>query len=132
MDPFYLINFFWISPFLHNRQSEKKKDSSNHPKQAYLNLGKLTETTDGGSRGGSSGSRNGPGSSSNGLAAGPAFPDTDGLALDGVLSAEGAGVAGVLRDFHLLDLFTERGTVSDTVFTGHSDLLCALRHLVVV
>jgi hypothetical protein len=56
--------------------------------------------------------RDGPGTTSNGLLAGLALPDSDSSTLDGVLSAEGAGVAGVLRDFHLLDLLTERGTVS--------------------
>jgi hypothetical protein len=34
------------------------------------------------------------------------------MALDGVLSAEGADVAGVLGDFHLLHLLTQGGTVS--------------------
>jgi hypothetical protein len=68
------------------------------------------------------------------------------VTLDGVLAAEGAGVAGVLRDFDLLHLLTERGTITEgftlvvvhgpegvssvfedafvpgTVFTGDSDL----------
>jgi len=65
--------------------------------------------------------RDGPGSSGNGLLAGLAFPDSNGLALNGVLSAEGAGVAGVLGDFHLLDLLTERGTIS--MGRGVSNLL---------
>jgi hypothetical protein len=56
--------------------------------------------------------RDSPGTTGNGLLAGLALPDSDSSALDGVLSAEGAGVAGVLGDFHLLDLLTERGTVS--------------------
>ena len=56
--------------------------------------------------------RNGPSTSSNGFLARFALPDTDSGTLDSVLSAEGAGVAGVLRDLHLLDLLTERGTVS--------------------
>jgi hypothetical protein len=51
-------------------------------------------------------------SSSNGLVAGPAVPDTDGVSLDGGLAAEGADVSGVLSDFHLLDLLSEGGTVS--------------------
>lgn len=41
-----------------------------------------------------------------------ALPDTNSLALDGVLSAEGTDVAGVLLDFHLLHLLTQGGTVS--------------------
>ena len=32
----------------------------------------------------------------------------------------------MLGDFHLLDLLTERGTITDTVFTDNSDLLSAL------
>jgi hypothetical protein len=56
--------------------------------------------------------RDSPGTTGNGLLARLALPDSDSSALDGVLSAEGAGVAGVLGDFHLLDLLTERGTVS--------------------
>ena len=42
-----------------------------------------------------------------------AVPDTGGVTLDGVLAAEGAGVAGVLRDFDLLHLLTERGTITE-------------------
>lgn len=41
-----------------------------------------------------------------------AVPDTDGVTLDSGLAAEGAGVLGVLGDFHLLDGLSERGTVS--------------------
>lgn len=48
----------------------------------------------------------------NSLVTALALPDTDSLALDGVLSAESADVAGVLGDFHLLHLLTQGGTVS--------------------
>lgn len=84
------------------------------------------------------------GASGGGLAAGSAVPDTDGGALDGVLSAELADVAGVLCNLacsvsarlsqrecpgrahlHLLDLLTERGTVTGTVLSRNADLLCA-------
>jgi len=41
-------------------------------------------------------------------------------------TAESASVLAVLGDFHLLDLLTERGTITDTVFTNNSDLLSAL------
>ena len=51
-------------------------------------------------------------SSGNGLLARLARPDTDRVATDGGLSAEGADVTGVLGDFHLLDLLTQGGTVS--------------------
>lgn len=56
--------------------------------------------------------RNGVGSSSNSLLARLAAPDADGVALDGVLSAESAHVLGVLCDFHLLHLLTERGAIA--------------------
>lgn len=51
-------------------------------------------------------------SSSDGLVAGPAVPNANGVSLDGGLAAEGADVSGVLGDFHLLDLLSEGGTVS--------------------
>lgn len=51
------------------------------------------------------------GATGHGLVASLALPDADGLALDGVLAAECADVAGVLRDFHVLHLLTQRGTV---------------------
>ena len=46
------------------------------------------------------------------LVAGSAVPDANVGALDVDLSAESAGVLGVLADFHLLDLLTEGSTVS--------------------
>lgn len=51
-------------------------------------------------------------STGNNLVASSAVPDANGSALDVDLSAEGAGVLGVLGDFHLLDLLTEGSTVS--------------------
>jgi len=91
--------------------------------------------------------RDGVGSSSGGLAAGAAVPDSNGGALDGVLSAELAHVAGVLCNLinvrergvlrvlrsllsgnahlHLLHLLTERGTITGTVLSCDADLLCA-------
>ena len=56
--------------------------------------------------------RDGVGTTSDGLVATLALPDTNSLALHGVLAAEGADVTGVLRNFGLLDLLTQRGTVS--------------------
>jgi hypothetical protein len=88
--------------------------------------------------------RDGVGSSSSGLPARSAVPDANSGALDGVLSAELAHVACVLCDLdilvsngssckglfgrahlHLLDLLSERGTVTGTVLSGNADLLCA-------
>jgi hypothetical protein len=51
-------------------------------------------------------------SSSDGLVARLAVPDTNGVTLDSGLSTEGADVFGVLCDFHLLDLLSQRSTVS--------------------
>lgn len=100
-----------------------------------LDLGNLAETADRRPCGGSSGSsvffcriskgkcpppprlrgqhiRNDPGTTSDGLLACPALPDPDRGALDGGFTAESAGVAGVLGDFHLLNLFSQGGTIS--------------------
>ena len=104
------------------------------PRIDHLNLSNLTETSDCRSRCSGSGCANfecqklqdcslPPGllgldvrhnvsTTSDGLLAAPAVPDADGLTLDGDLSAECAGVAGVLRDFHLLDLLPQGGTIS--------------------
>lgn len=51
-------------------------------------------------------------SSSNGLVARLAVPDSDRVSLDSCLSAECADVFGMLSDFHLLNLLSEGGTVS--------------------
>jgi len=56
--------------------------------------------------------RDGPGTTSNGLAASFTVPDTNRVSLDCVLAAECADVSGVLCDFHLFHLLSERGTVS--------------------
>lgn len=56
--------------------------------------------------------REGVSSTSNGLVAGSAIPDSCGVSLHGVLSAESTDVSGVLGDFHLLHLFTEGSTIS--------------------
>ncbi len=56
--------------------------------------------------------RDGVSTTSSGLLAALAVPDTDGLSLDGVLAAESAGVLGVLGGFHLLDHLPQRGTIS--------------------
>lgn len=51
-------------------------------------------------------------SSGDGLVAGLAVPDANGVSLNGGLAAESADISGVLGDFHLLDLLSEGGTVS--------------------
>lgn len=45
-----------------------------------------------------------------------------------LLTAESAGVLGVLRDFDLLDLLTQRRSVASSVLSDHSDLLRATTH----
>jgi hypothetical protein len=51
-------------------------------------------------------------STSDGLVARFAVPDSHRVSLDSCLSAEGADVFGVLGDFHLFDLLSQRCTVS--------------------
>jgi hypothetical protein len=76
--------------------------------------------------GSSSSGAKGPSATGDGLLAGPAFPDTDSLALDSVLAAEGACVPRVLADFDLLHLTTQRGTVTGSVLAGDTDFHSAL------
>lgn len=71
-------------------------------------------------RGRSSRCRNGPRAARDGLPAALAVPDAHAVSLDRRLAAKGAGVAGVLGDFHLLHLFAEGGAVS----VGFFRLLC--------
>lgn len=41
------------------------------------------------------------------------------------LAAETARILAVLGDFHLFDHFTQRSTITGSIFTGDSDLLGA-------
>lgn len=93
----------------------------------HLRLADLTQTADGAADGSSSSGVEGPRATSNRLVAGVAVPDTHSLALHGVLAAERASVAAVLGDFNLLDLATERRTVTRAVLAGDSNLDRALR-----
>lgn len=86
----------------------------------------LDGTTDSDSRGGVEHVS----TTSDGLLAGLALPDSSGLALDGGLSAEGARVLAVLGNLNLLNKLTEGSSVSDTVLSGDSNLLRALSHFV--
>lgn len=56
--------------------------------------------------------RNSPRPPRHGLLAALTAPDPHRVTLDGRFAAESAGVAGVLADFHLFDLFAEGGAVS--------------------
>ena len=105
----------------------------------HLRLSQLTEAADGAAGSGGGNGGEGVGTTGRGLLAGLARPDADDGALDRVLqqhntsdlsrcslnrspylAAEGAGVAGVLGDFHLLDLLAERGTIAGTVLGDNS------------
>lgn len=83
--------------------------------------------------------------SCDGLSTSLAVPDTGWVSLDRVLSAECAGVFGVLSDFHLLHLFSQTSTIcikfiswvrslifwcdlSCAELAGNTDLLGTLRH----
>lgn len=67
-----------------------------------------------------------PGTTGEGLVAALAVPNAHSTPLHRILAAEGAGVAGVLRDFHLLDLLPQGGAIASAVLAGHTNLLRAL------
>jgi len=93
-------------------------------------LGHSSQTSDGRAHGDSTWCCQGVGTSGNRLTARTARPDSDALALDGVLAAEDASVCGMLRNLNLSDQLTEGGTVPCSVLSRDSDLLGALSHLV--
>jgi hypothetical protein len=72
------------------------------------------------------------GTSSNGLAATLAIPDSGARALDGVLTAKGATVGRVLRNLNLTKELTKCGTVSGSVLSCDTDLLSTLSHIELV
>jgi hypothetical protein len=94
----------------------------------YLLLGLLAETADGGADGVAVGGAKGVSTAGNGLLAGVATPDSDGLTLEGELSAEGAEVLALLGDEELLGALTGVGTVTGTVLSHNAHLLGALGH----
>ena len=95
--------------------------------ERYLDLSLLTEATDGGSHGDRGSSVESISTARLGLVAALALPDADNCALHAELSAETAEVFGVLTNLNLLDLLTQRGTISGAVFTDNPDLFCTLR-----
>jgi hypothetical protein len=62
------------------------------------------------------------------LSAGSAFPNAHTGSLDRVLTTKDASVGAVLGDFDFAQQFTERTTVSRTVLSGNSNLLCSFSH----
>jgi hypothetical protein len=98
------------------------------PSGIPLNIGNLAKSAECGTHGGRSRGRNSVSTTSHGLLARLAGPDTDGRTPHAVLSAECAGISSVLGHFLLLNELTERSTVSCAVLAGDADLLSALRH----
>lgn len=92
----------------------------------YLYLGHVSQTTDGRSDSSGSSSGNSVSTTSNSFTASLTSPDTSSTSLNGSLTTEGAIVLGVLLDFQLLGLSSQRRTVSDTKLTGDSYLLSSL------
>lgn len=68
-----------------------------------------------------------PCTSSNSLTATFTFPNAYCLTFNCSLSTETAGVFGMLSDFKFLDLFSQRCTITSTVFTGDSYLFGMFR-----
>ena len=66
---------------------------------------------------------------SHSLAASSAVPDANHRALHAVLAAECAHVPGVLGDLDLLDHLSQTRTITSTVLSYNSGLLCTLRLL---
>lgn len=91
-----------------------------------LSLGHFSQSSDGRSDSGGGSGGNGVSATGNSLLTGSTGPDTGSTSLDGLLTAEGAVVFGVLLDFQLLDLSSQGGTVTDTVLTCDTDLLSSL------
>lgn len=57
--------------------------------------------------------RHSPGTASHCLLARTTIPDSNRMPFYRDFAAEGASVSGVLCDFHLLDLLSQRGAISD-------------------
>merc|ERR1712048_564110 len=98
-------------------------------REVNLRLRDHLQAVDGGANLSARGSVHKPCATSNNLSASPAFPDAHGAPLHGVLTAERAGVLGVLCHLHLLDLLTQGGTIAGSVLSRNSNLLCPLGHL---
>ena len=94
--------------------------------EVRLSLSHLSQSSDSRSDGRSSSGGHSVGTTSDSLSAGSASPDTDSTSLDRLLTTEGAVVSSVLLDLKLLNLSSQRRTVSDTVLTGDTNLLSSL------
>lgn len=99
------------------------------PMRFYLCLRQFPQTTNGAPYGSSRSRRYCPCTASNCLFARVAMPDTNGGTLNRILTAEGAGIPGVLRDFHLFHLLTQGSTITSAVFSGDTNFACAFGHI---
>ena len=88
----------------------------------------LTQTADSRADSGAVGRAQRVGTTGNGLAAGIAAPDADGLSAEGELTAEGAEVLGVLGDLELLGTLTGVGTIARTIAAHDAHLDGTLSH----
>jgi len=61
-----------------------------------------------------------------------AIPDTGSLSLNAGLSAEWTNVFSVLADFEFLDNLSQGSTISGTILSADSNLLCSLCHYVIL
>lgn len=104
----------------------KLQDDVKQCPTASLSLSHFSQSSDGRSDSGGSSSGNGVSTTSNGLLTGRTSPDTSSTSLDGLLTTERTLVSSVLLNFQLLDLSSQRGTVTDTVLTCDTDLLSSL------
>lgn len=92
-----------------------------------LDLSQFTKTTDTTTSSNCSSCTQEPCTSSNSLTATFTFPNAYCLTFNCSLSTETAGVFGMLSDFKFLDLFSQRCTITSTVFTGDSYLFGMFR-----
>src|SRR5262245_58261747 len=88
-----------------------------------LSGGHLAKTTDGRADGNSGGGGRGVGTAGDHTLATGAGPDADISTLNRILTAELAGVLGVLRDFSLADGLSQRGTITSSVLSDDTDFL---------
>lgn len=92
----------------------------------YLGLSHIPQSSDSRSDSGSSSGRHGVSTTGNGLLTRGTGPHTGSTSPHGLLTAERAVVTGMLLDFQLLDLSSQGRTVTHTVLTSDTDLLCSL------
>jgi len=95
-------------------------------------LSESSETSDGGLGGDSCWGGKLIGSSCDSFVCSSAEPDTSGLSLDWVLSAEWGHVSSVLGGLELLNDLSQSCTISGSVFAADSDFLSSLCHYLIV